>query len=83
MEPVAPSVAEDHIPTTGVIFVHGIGSQKPGETLLQWSTPLIEVLIALSNLPSAGEDLAHRKLIVLRSDAGRRIDTPVSEPSAA
>jgi pimeloyl-ACP methyl ester carboxylesterase len=31
-------------PTTGVIFVHGIGSQKPGETLLQWSTPIIEVL---------------------------------------
>ncbi len=31
-------------PTTGVIFVHGIGSQKPGETLLQWSTPLVEVL---------------------------------------
>jgi hypothetical protein len=30
--------------TTGVIFVHGIGSQKPGETLLQWSAPIVEVL---------------------------------------
>ena len=30
--------------TTGVIFVHGIGSQKQGETLLQWSAPIIEVL---------------------------------------
>jgi len=30
--------------TTGVIFVHGIDSQKQGETLLQWSAPLIEVL---------------------------------------
>ncbi|MDO8485070.1 MAG: hypothetical protein Q7S35_09015 [Candidatus Limnocylindrales bacterium] len=29
---------------TGVVFVHGIGSQKPAETLLQWSAPLIEVL---------------------------------------
>lgn len=31
---------------TGVVFVHGIGSQKPAETLLQWSAPLIEVLTA-------------------------------------
>ena len=30
--------------TTGVIFVHGIGSQKQGETLLQWSAPIIEVI---------------------------------------
>lgn len=32
--------------TTGVIFVHGIGSQAPGETLLQWSGPLIEGVTA-------------------------------------
>lgn len=31
---------------TGVVFVHGIGSQLPAETLLQWSAPLIEVLTA-------------------------------------
>ena len=31
---------------TGVVFVHGIGSQKPAETLLEWSAPLIEVLTA-------------------------------------
>jgi hypothetical protein len=30
--------------TTGVIFVHGIGSQKQAETLLQWSAPIIEVI---------------------------------------
>lgn len=30
--------------TTGVVFVHGIGSQKSGETLLQWSTPIVEAL---------------------------------------
>ncbi|MBA2380730.1 MAG: hypothetical protein H0V73_01350, partial [Chloroflexi bacterium] len=29
---------------TGVVFVHGIGSQVPGETLLQWSEPLIDLL---------------------------------------
>jgi hypothetical protein len=37
----APAVAR-----TGVVFVHGIGSQKPAETLLQWSAPMIEVLTA-------------------------------------
>lgn len=30
--------------TVGVVFVHGIGSQRPGETLLDWSRPLIRVL---------------------------------------
>lgn len=28
----------------GVVFVHGIGSQQPGETLLDWSRPLIVTL---------------------------------------
>lgn len=32
--------------TTGVVFVHGIGSQMPGETLLQWSAPIIQALTA-------------------------------------
>jgi hypothetical protein len=30
----------------GIVFVHGIGSQKQGETLLQWSAPIIEVITA-------------------------------------
>jgi hypothetical protein len=42
----APSVADTKPVKTGVVFVHGIGSQVPGETLLQWSTPLIEQLTA-------------------------------------
>ncbi len=29
-----------------MVFVHGIGSQQPAETLLQWSAPIIEVLTA-------------------------------------
>ena len=31
-------------PTVGIVFVHGIGSQRPGETLLDWSRPLIKLL---------------------------------------
>jgi hypothetical protein len=34
------------VETTGIVFVHGIGSQQPGETLLQWSSPLIEGITA-------------------------------------
>jgi hypothetical protein len=43
-EPGGP--AGEPIPTTGVIFVHGIGSQNAGDTLLQWASPLIEILTA-------------------------------------
>ncbi len=40
--PTRPEVPrEDRV---GVVFVHGIGSQKPGETLLQWSAPIIKIL---------------------------------------
>jgi hypothetical protein len=42
--PRAASAAK--VATTGVVFVHGIGSQQPGETLLQWSSPLIEGITA-------------------------------------
>ena len=31
---------------TGIVVVHGIGSQLPAETLLSWTAPLIEVLTA-------------------------------------
>jgi hypothetical protein len=30
--------------TVGIVFVHGIGTQRPGETLLDWSRPLIRLL---------------------------------------
>jgi hypothetical protein len=29
---------------TGVVFVHGIGSQLPAETFLDWSAPIVELL---------------------------------------
>ena len=28
----------------GIVFVHGIGSQKPGETLVSWAHPLIRLI---------------------------------------
>lgn len=29
---------------TGIVFVHGIGTQTPAETFLDWSTPIVELL---------------------------------------
>ena len=29
---------------TGIVFVHGIGTQAPGETFLDWSGPIVELL---------------------------------------
>ena len=29
---------------TGIVFVHGIGTQAPGETFLDWATPIVELL---------------------------------------
>src|SRR5688572_33457349 len=29
---------------TGVVFVHGIGTQAPGETFLDWSGQIVELL---------------------------------------
>lgn len=40
---------------TGIVVVHGIGSQKPAETLLQWTAPLIEVLTAWRKWHVAGD----------------------------
>ena len=46
-DPDRPRPARAEVPSEdriGVVFVHGIGSQQPGETLLQWSAPIVEVL---------------------------------------
>jgi hypothetical protein len=43
--PAADAAVPD-VAKTGVVFVHGIGSQLPGETLLQWSSPIIQALTA-------------------------------------
>ena len=41
-----PTAAGQGYGRTGIVVVHGIGSQAPAETLLQWTAPLIEVLTA-------------------------------------
>jgi hypothetical protein len=38
--PLPPGIAK----RTGVVFVHGIGTQTPSETFLDWSGPIIELL---------------------------------------
>jgi pimeloyl-ACP methyl ester carboxylesterase len=39
-----PSTAVKEIPRTGIVFVHGIGTQAARETLFDWARPVIEVL---------------------------------------
>jgi hypothetical protein len=48
--PERRSVSKDQ--RVGVVFVHGIGSQKPGETLLQWSEPLVKILTEWRRWPN-------------------------------
>src|SRR5262245_26607125 len=44
-EPCPEAGLGDPIATrTGVVFVHGIGTQGPSETFLDWSEPIIELL---------------------------------------
>jgi hypothetical protein len=42
----AGSPASPDIETVGVVFIHGIGAQRAGETLLAWATPIIRILSA-------------------------------------
>ena len=42
----APPPAPDVDHTVGVVFVHGIGSQVAGETIFDWSAPLVRTLWA-------------------------------------
>lgn len=39
-EALPPGIAR----RTGVVFVHGIGTQGPGETFLDWSGPIVDLL---------------------------------------
>ena len=40
----APPDAADAVRSIGVVFVHGIGTQPPRETLLNWANPIVEML---------------------------------------
>ena len=39
-----PGAAPDNVPRTGIVFVHGIGTQAARETLFDWARPVIDVL---------------------------------------
>ena len=48
-EPVAETAGAASLPPgiarrTGVVFVHGIGTQQPAETFLDWSGPIVDLL---------------------------------------
>jgi hypothetical protein len=54
MCPEPESFAGGQIADVGVLFVHGIGEQRPGETLLQFGEPLrryIEQLLQWKGAP--------------------------------
>lgn len=40
----APALPSGIARRTGVVFVHGIGTQAPTETFIDWSTPIVELL---------------------------------------
>ena len=48
--PSKPHVVSGELPAArsrdglGIVFVHGIGTQTPGETFLDWSAPIVELL---------------------------------------
>ena len=39
-----PGASPDGVPRTGIVFVHGIGTQVARETLFDWARPVIDVL---------------------------------------
>jgi hypothetical protein len=41
---------------TGIVFVHGIGTQAPGETFLDWSGPIVELLSDWRAATATGPD---------------------------
>ncbi|HEY3522970.1 MAG TPA: hypothetical protein VGK63_04650 [Candidatus Limnocylindrales bacterium] len=45
-EPERRSRADPVPPSVGVVFVHGIGTQGPSETFLDWSGPIVDLLRA-------------------------------------
>src|SRR5437899_8991539 len=39
-----PGPRQLDVPRTGVVWVHGIGTQKPGDSLFDWTRPILDVL---------------------------------------
>lgn len=58
-----PGPPPDGQPRTGVVWVHGIGTQKPGDSLFDWTRPILDVFAewrrqydAASGLEPIGEN---------------------------
>ena len=73
---------------TGVVFVHGIGTQAPSETFLDWSGPIVELLTEwrAAEEAAAGSAPAAALVIVLGAAAGlmvwaRRPFGPAERPT--
>jgi hypothetical protein len=66
---------------TGVVFVHGIGTQGPSETFLDWSGPIVELLTdwRAAEAAQATEAAEEAEAAEATNDADRheRIDDPV------
>ena len=59
--PSKPHVVSGELPAaiarrTGIVFVHGIGTQTPGETFLDWSAPIVELLSDWRAATATGAD---------------------------
>lgn len=60
--------------SVGVVFIHGIGAQRAGETVLAWSAPIIRILSAWRD----DRGLAHDPVILSKVDLTGRT-TPFIE----
>lgn len=67
-EPPADALPPGIARRTGIVFVHGIGTQTPGETFLDWSGPIVELLT---------DWRADQAASTPADPAGDRIDDPV------
>lgn len=64
--------AADHL---GLVLVHGVGSQNPGETLLSWSDRLIRMLASLPGVDDfAPPDLVFRSGVDLQGERQSTIE---------
>ena len=77
----APPVADpDAVRSIGVVFVHGIGTQPPRETLLKWANPIVELLAVwrreydegMKPAPPIGEDPVEMAAIERSDDCEER-----------
>jgi hypothetical protein len=85
--PAGPPPADPSI--VGVVFIHGIGAQRAGETVLAWSQPIIRVLTAwaedrgLSTDPVVRSrvDLTGRTTPFIELEVAQDPDAPTDRPA--